>query len=120
MNRYVAAIKFDSKNKLPYSGILKSLSQVLQQILSEPEEEIKQFYDYLKSTLDTQFINIGLLADLVPELKPLIDSKHLKKEETLTETVHLDNVETQSRFHTLFMEVFRAINNWRLTALVII
>ncbi|KAI7853030.1 hypothetical protein BDC45DRAFT_174217 [Circinella umbellata] len=114
---YVAAIKFDSKNKLPYSGILRSLSQVLQQILSEPEEEIKQFYDYFKSALDTQFINIGLLADLVPELKPLIDSKHLKKEETSTETIHLDNVETQSRFHMLFMEVFRAINNWRLTTL---
>ncbi|KAI9488872.1 hypothetical protein BDB00DRAFT_846468 [Zychaea mexicana] len=113
---YVAAIKFDSKNKVPYSGILKSLSQVLQQILSESEEEIKHFYDYLKTSLDSQFISIELLADLVPELKPLLDPQQIAQKEVL-ETIHMDNVETQSRFHTLFMEVFRAINNWRLTTL---
>ncbi|KAI9487280.1 MAG: hypothetical protein EXX96DRAFT_552526 [Benjaminiella poitrasii] len=114
---YVASTKFDSRHKVPYSCILKSLSQILQQILSESEEEIHAFYNHLKSHLGTQFCKIELLADLVPELKPLLDPIDSEDSEEPLDKVHLDNVETRIRFHNLFVEVFRALTQWRMVTL---
>lgn len=112
----MAIVKFDSRAKIPYSGALRSLSQILQQILSEPEDEINAFYDHLKTSLGTQFCNVPLLADLVPELRPLLDPS-IEVTETI-DAIHMDNVETRIRFHNLFVEVFRAITFWRMTTLV--
>ncbi|KAI9352389.1 hypothetical protein BD770DRAFT_445542 [Pilaira anomala] len=114
---YVATSKFDSRHKVPYSCILKSLSQILQQILSESEEEIHLFYNHLKSHLGSQFCKIELLADLVPELKPLLDPVDSEDSEEPLNEVHLDNVETRIRFHNLFVEVFRALTQWRMVTL---
>ncbi|KAI9259730.1 hypothetical protein EDC94DRAFT_542589 [Helicostylum pulchrum] len=114
---YVATSKFDSRHKVPYSCILKSLSQILQQILSESEEEIHSFYNHLKSHLGTQFCKIELLADLVPELKPLLDPVDSEDSEEPLNVVHLDNIETRIRFHNLFVEVFRALTQWRMVTL---
>ncbi|EIE91775.1 hypothetical protein RO3G_16486 [Rhizopus delemar RA 99-880] len=114
---YVASAKFDSRHKVPYSCILKSLSQILQQILSESEEEIHAFYNHLKSHLGSQFCKIELLADLVPELKPLLDPVDSEESEGPIDIIHLDNVETRVRFHTLFIEVFRALSQWRMITL---
>ncbi|CAO3666661.1 unnamed protein product [Rhizopus stolonifer] len=111
---YVAYSKFDSRHKAPYSCILKSLSQILQQILSEPEEDIHLFYNHLKAHLGAQFCKIELLAALVPELKPLLDSTD--SEEPIN-SLHLDNVENRVRFHNLFIEVFRALAQWRMITL---
>lgn len=113
---YVATVKFDCRAKIPYGGALRSLSQILQQILSEPEDEINAFYDHLKSSLGTQFCNIPLLADVVPELRPLLDPS-IEVTETI-DVIHMDNVETRIRFHNLFVEVFRVITFWRMTTLV--
>ncbi|RCI00486.1 hypothetical protein CU098_005326, partial [Rhizopus stolonifer] len=114
---YVACTKFDSRHQVPYSCILKSLSQILQQILSESEDEIHAFYDHLKSHLGAQFCKIELLADLVPELKPLLDPVDSEDSEEPINQIHLDNVETRIRFHTLFVEVFRALTQWRMVTL---
>jgi hypothetical protein len=103
---------------VPYSCILKSLSQILQQILSESGDEIHTFYNHLKSHLGTQFCKIELLADLVPELKPLLDPVNNESKEETIDQIHLDNVETRIRFHNLFVEVFRALTQWRMVTLV--
>ncbi|KAG0194465.1 hypothetical protein DFQ28_010548, partial [Apophysomyces sp. BC1034] len=115
-NGYVATTKFDSRQKIPYGCILRSLSQILQQILSESEEEIDMFYSHLKDCLGAQFCNIALLADLVPELRPLLETPDCRLQEPL-EAIHLDNIETRCRFHTLFIEVFRALSHWRMVTL---
>lgn len=114
---YVASTKFDSRHKVPYSCILKSLSQILQQILSESEDDIHAFYNHLKTHLGSQFCKIELLADLVPELKPLLDPVDSEDSEDPINIIHLDNVETRVRFHTLFVEVFRALTQWRMITL---
>ncbi|KAI8638914.1 hypothetical protein BD408DRAFT_446418 [Parasitella parasitica] len=114
---YVAISKFDSRHKVPYSCILKSLSQILQQILSESEDEIHVFYNHLKSHLGAQFYKIELLADLVPELRPLLDPVDSEDSEEPIDQIHLDNVETRIRFHNLFVEVFRALAQWRMVTL---
>lgn len=114
---YVASTKFDSRHKVPYSCILKSLSQILQQILSESEEDIHAFYNHLKTHLGSQFCKIELLADLVPELRPLLDPVDSEDSEDPIDQIHLDNVETRIRFHNLFVEVFRALSQWRMVTL---
>lgn len=95
------------------------MSQILQQILSESEEEIHAFYLHIKTHLGAQFCKIELLADLVPELKPLLDPVDSEEDsEGPINVVHLDNVETRIRFHNLFVEVFRALTQWRMVTLV--
>lgn len=118
MCSYVAMTKFDSRHKVPYSCILKSLSQVLQQILSESEDEIETFYNHLKSHLGSQFCKIESLAEMVPELKPLLEPVNSDTNKEAVDKLHLDNVETRIRFHNLFVEVFRALAQWRMVTLV--
>ncbi|KAI9275770.1 hypothetical protein BDA99DRAFT_431313 [Phascolomyces articulosus] len=113
---YIAVSKFDSRNKVPYSCVLKSLSQILQQILSESEDRVELFHEHLKVHLGAQFCNVSLLNDFVPELRALLDptssSTTGKDEESEDDEIHMDNVETQARFQSLFIGVFRAISNW--------
>lgn len=97
--------------------MLKSLSQILQQILSESEDDIHNFYNHLKSHLGSQFCQIEILADLVPELKPLMDPVDSEDSEDAIDIIHLDNVETRVRFHNLFIEVLRALTQWRMITL---
>ncbi|KAI8140084.1 hypothetical protein BJV82DRAFT_715928 [Fennellomyces sp. T-0311] len=113
-NGYIAVGKFDSRNKVPYITILKSLSQILQQILAESEEEIKMFYQHLRQFLGTHFQNISLLIDFIPELKPLLRAKENTAEFS---KVQMDNIELRTRFHKVFVEVIRAITHWRMITL---
>ena len=112
----MASAKFDSRNKVPYSAVIKALSQILQQILSECEEEMKRFYDHLKTSLGAQFFNVELLADFVPELKPLLENN--SKQVKPRDEIQMDNNEARIRFHNLYVEVFRSITQWRMTTLV--
>ncbi|KAG1473267.1 hypothetical protein G6F56_001051 [Rhizopus delemar] len=114
---YVASAKFDSRHKVPYSCILKSLSQILQQILSEPEDDKHSFYNHLKSHLGSQFCKIELLADLVPELRPLLEPVDSESSDDSVERIHIDNIEARVRFHNLFVEVFRALAQWKMVTL---
>ena len=114
---YVAIAKFDSRTKVPYATVLRSLSQVLQQVLSESEDEVHQFYDHIKMSLNAQFGNIALLTDIVPELKPLLLSAGICT--GFNHTVQMDNIEAKLRFHKVFVEVFRAIALWKMTSLVL-
>ncbi|KAI7856678.1 hypothetical protein BDC45DRAFT_61060 [Circinella umbellata] len=117
---YIAVSKFDSRNKIPYSCVLKSLSQILQQILSESKDRVERFHEHLKVHLGAQFCNVSLLTDFVPELRALLyPSPNIseKDEESDDGEIHMDNVENQARFQNLFIGVFRAISNWCITTL---
>ena len=119
--RYITSTKFDSRNKVPYSGMIRLLSQALQQILSEAEEEVCRFCDHLKAWLGSQFSNIAVLADLVPELKSLLVATGEKDYFTTareTSQIQVDDVEARLRFHNLYIEVFRAVSNWRMISIV--
>ncbi|CDS05978.1 hypothetical protein LRAMOSA08506 [Lichtheimia ramosa] len=117
---YITSSKFDSRNKVPYSGLLRLLSQALQQILSETEEEVHRFSDHLKAWLGAQFSNISVLADLVPELKSLLATAGYKNDHTKNEiSMKADNAEAQLRFHNLYVEVFRAVSHWRMVTIFI-
>lgn len=121
--RYIAAIKFDSRNKTPYSGVLRALSQILQQILSESENDIRLFYDNLKAHLGAQFCNIKLLAEFIPELNTLVfdpihDNNSNNEAAAPSDAYSMDNDETQARFHNLFIETLRAITHWKMITLV--
>ncbi|KAI9264962.1 hypothetical protein BDA99DRAFT_604282 [Phascolomyces articulosus] len=112
-NGYVATCKFDSRNKIPYSAVLRSLSQILQQILSE--SEIDAFYEHVKLSLGTQFSNISMITDFVPELKPMLYSEDSENNDILS--MQMDNVEARIRFHNLYVELIRAITRWGMTTL---
>lgn len=110
-------------------GVLRPLSQILQQILSEPEDEIRMFNDHLKMALGAHFSNISTLVDLVPELKTLVygttpdPSKHHAATNTATAAAAdyasaADNIEARNRFQNVYVEVMRAICQWRMTTLV--
>jgi predicted ATPase len=48
---YTAVAKFDKNQKQPYNGLLRCLSAILRQLLTESETVIKEFYDVLKRDL---------------------------------------------------------------------
>ncbi|KAI7873653.1 hypothetical protein K492DRAFT_223486 [Lichtheimia hyalospora FSU 10163] len=109
-----------SGNKVPYSGLLRLLSQALQQILSEAEEEVCQFFNHLKGWLGAQFTNISILADMIPELKSLLVACGHKDVHIDTEiSTKTDNAEARLRFHNLYVEVFRAVSHWRMVTIFI-
>ncbi|KAG2223954.1 hypothetical protein INT45_013411, partial [Circinella minor] len=139
-NGYVGVSKFDSRNKVPYSAVTAALSHILQQILSEEENEISSFYEHLKISLGAQYSNVGLITDFVPEFKTLLDldptiakqnddssknNKNLmndsknntKKKNSISMHHTMDDIEARTRFHNLYVEIFRAITHWRMTTL---
>ncbi|KAG2223964.1 hypothetical protein INT45_013421, partial [Circinella minor] len=101
---YIASVKFDGAHKVPYSGLLQVLSQLLQQILSEPNDVIKRFNEHLKKYLGSQFCNMRILMDYVPELIPLLlDSSitvgsRAENRTTVDGHIHMKNEETRKKF----------------------
>ena len=112
---YVATCKFDSRNKVPYSAVLRSLSQILQQILSEPD--MKAFYAHVKLSLGTQYSNISMITDFVPELKCLLKAEESKNNANM-QSMQTNSIEVRAQFHNLFVGLIRAITRWGMTTLV--
>lgn len=102
--------------------MLRALSQILQQILSESENDIRLFYDNLKAHLGAQFCNIKLLAEFIPELNTLvfdpIHDNNNNNEAAPSDAYSMDNDETQARFHNVFIETLRVITHWKMVTLV--
>ena len=117
-------MKFDGAHKIPYSGLLQVLTQLLQQILSEPNDVIKRFNEHLKKYLGSQFCNIRLLVDYVPELIPLLlDSSTTVGSRAGNRTavdghIHMKNEETRKKFQSMLVGIFRSITYWQMTTLV--
>ncbi|KAI7883767.1 hypothetical protein K492DRAFT_229475 [Lichtheimia hyalospora FSU 10163] len=117
-NGYVATVKFDSRNKVPYSALLQALSQILQQIMTEPQEEMRRFHHYLRACLGARFSNIGILAGFVPELGALLERPDSEKAASKDATaIQTDNIEAQTRFLNMYVEIFRSITYWRMITL---
>ncbi|KAI8138422.1 hypothetical protein BJV82DRAFT_717467 [Fennellomyces sp. T-0311] len=116
-NGYIATIKFDSRNKLPYSGALRALSQILQQILSESEDNIKRFYEHMKVQIGVQFSNISLFFDSVPELLTLLNVSSSRDDRRSSGQIHMENIESRKKFQALFVGIFRAISHWNMITL---
>lgn len=87
--------KFDSNQQRPYNGLLRCLSSILRQLLTESETVIQDFYCDLKQQLGPHFSNVRLMVGMVPELKPILsDHDHNDLEEDM-----IPNAE--SRFHAV-------------------
>ncbi|KAL0077412.1 hypothetical protein J3Q64DRAFT_1769325 [Phycomyces blakesleeanus] len=93
---YLASSKFDSNQKRPYNGLLRCLSSILRQLLTEPESVIRDFYTDLKEQLGPQFCNVWLMVDRVPELKPIFNGE----EPDMPQDDMLGG-NSESRFHAL-------------------
>ncbi|KAI9494156.1 hypothetical protein BDB00DRAFT_819869 [Zychaea mexicana] len=115
---YMASIKFDATHMMPYSGVFEALSQLLQQILSEPEEYTKRFIEHMKKCLGAHLCNIHLFTEYVPELRSLFDTITLKDNQNITDGyVNMAHTEARKRFQALFIAMFRAFTNWGMVTL---
>ncbi|KAI8379176.1 uncharacterized protein BYT42DRAFT_316414 [Radiomyces spectabilis] len=113
---FMAISKFDSNQKRPYNGLLRSLSSILRQMLTESEPVIRNFYRNLKEELGPQFSNVRLMLDMVPELKPILSDYDETAEKTDNDVLtSIDNME--SRFHAVFLNVIRTIAQKKLITL---
>jgi predicted ATPase len=98
---YTAVAKFDKNQKQPYNGLLRCLSAILRQLLTESETVIKEFYDVLKRDLGPQFANLRLMVNMVPELKPIL---YGERDIVQEEEDFISNSET--RFHSVSQSFF--------------
>lgn len=97
---YTASAKFDKNQKRPYNGLLRCLSSILRQLLTESEHVIREFYSDLKHNLGPQFTNVRLMVNMVPELKPILydyrERISLSDDDVLTNILN-----TETRFHSV-------------------
>ncbi|GAO52524.1 hypothetical protein G7K_6598-t1 [Saitoella complicata NRRL Y-17804] len=70
---YFASAQFDRAQQTPYGAILRGISSIMRQVLTESEAAIGEFYQELKAFLGPQFGNIYFMVDLVPELRPVLN-----------------------------------------------
>lgn len=91
--------KYDQfKKNVPYSALKDSLKAFIEQILSEPEEELLKWRVKIQNSVG----NSGrVLFELLPELELIIG-----KQPEITE---LDSIENQNRFHIVFSNFLHAI-----------
>ncbi|KAI9319865.1 hypothetical protein BX666DRAFT_2110489 [Dichotomocladium elegans] len=110
---YVAATKFDASKKSPYGGFIAALSQILEQILSEPQYKVEAFRKHLKDSLNDQLYNVHLLLDVIPKLAPLLACNHntctIPSPQVGNQS---NNIGTQIRFQNIFVELLRYISAW--------
>ncbi|CEP16554.1 hypothetical protein [Parasitella parasitica] len=96
---YTATAKFDKNQKRPYNGLLRCLSSILRQLLTESEHVIREFYRDLKENLGPQFSNVRLMVNMVPELKPILYD--YRERINLPDDDALSNIlNTETRFHS--------------------
>lgn len=99
---YTASAKFDKNQKRPYNGLLRCLSSILRQLLTESEHVVREFYKDLKDNLGPQFTNVRLMVNMVPELRPILydyrEKVNVPDDDALSTILN-----TETRFHTVSM-----------------
>ena len=89
---YFISGKFDQYTRnIPYSAIVTAFQSLIQQILAEPEEQIRHWKERLAAALGP---NGRVLIDLIPELEQLIDAQ--------PELEPLGPIEGKNRFKMVF------------------
>ncbi|KAI8372185.1 hypothetical protein BD560DRAFT_434473 [Blakeslea trispora] len=115
---YTACAKFDKNQKRPYNGLLKCLSSILRQLLTESEHVVREFYKDLKKTLGPQFSNVRLMVNMVPELKPILsDNQDNDVNTNLNEDALSNILNTETRFHSVYLNIVRVIAKKKLLTL---
>ncbi|MEP0891646.1 AAA family ATPase [Leptolyngbya sp. PL-A3] len=94
---YFVSGKFDQfQRNIPYSAIAHALQKLVQQLLSEPEEQVQQWRSRLLTALGS---NGQLIVDVIPEVE-LIIGKQLPVPE-------VGAAEAQNRFNRVFQQFIR-------------
>jgi diguanylate cyclase (GGDEF)-like protein len=94
--RFVSG-KFDQyRRNVPYSSLIQAFGQLIRQLLGEPEHQVRAWAASLRAALGA---NLGVIAELIPELMVLVGA---------TEPVAaLAPVESQNRLNRLFQRFVR-------------
>jgi len=102
--------KFDQLNKeTSYSAIIEALKSMVQNILSEPADQLEKWKDIMMTSTDD---DIAFLCDFLPEINSLLPEK--------VETINVGPVEGQKRFRKSvidFLSIFEK-NNKSLTIFI--
>ncbi|KAI9486524.1 MAG: hypothetical protein EXX96DRAFT_549376 [Benjaminiella poitrasii] len=114
---YTACAKFDKNQKRPYNGLLRCLSLILRQLLTESEQVIREFYKDLKNILGPQFGNVSLIVSMVPELKPILYDYHERINSPNNDDALSNILNTETRFHSVFLNIIRTIARKKLVTL---
>ncbi|MDF5738632.1 MULTISPECIES: AAA family ATPase [unclassified Nostoc] len=94
---YFICGKFDQfQRNIPYSAIAAALQKLVQQLLSEPDEQVQQWRSRLLTALGT---NGQIIIDVIPEVE-LIVGKQLPVSE-------VGATEAQNRFNRIFQQFIR-------------
>jgi predicted ATPase/signal transduction histidine kinase len=70
LNGYYVKGKFDQfKKDIPFQGVVQAFTHLIRILLSETDDELKQWKEKIRSTLG---LNTGLMVELIPELKHIV------------------------------------------------
>jgi hypothetical protein len=114
---YTASAKFDKNQKRPYNGLLRCLSSILRQLLTESEHVVREFYKDLKENLGPQFSNVRLLVNMVPELKPILydyRERLIPPDDDALSSI----LNTETRFYAVFLNIIQCIARKKMITLV--
>ncbi|MCC3422411.1 MAG: AAA family ATPase [Microcoleus sp. PH2017_29_MFU_D_A] len=96
---YFISGKFDQfQRNIPYSAIVDALRKLVQQLLSEPDEQLEQWRSRLLKALES---NGQLIIDVIPELGLIIGRQPPIPE--------VGSTEAQNRFNRLFQNFVRVL-----------
>ncbi|MDM8557873.1 ATP-binding sensor histidine kinase [Candidatus Parabeggiatoa sp. HSG14] len=94
---YFIAGKFDQfQRNVPYLAVVKAFSDLIQQLLTESEEQLKQWRDKLLVALG---VNAQVIIDVIPEVELIIGQQ--------PPVPALGAVESQNRFNLVFQNFIR-------------
>ncbi|MHC5755381.1 MAG: AAA family ATPase [Nostoc sp.] len=94
---YFISGKFDQfQRNIPYSAIADALQKLVQQLLSEPDEQVQQWRSLLLTALGN---NGQIIIDVIPEVELIIGKQSPVPE--------IGATEAQNRFHRIFRQFVR-------------
>jgi predicted ATPase len=94
---YFISGKFDQfQRNIPYSAIVDALQKLVQQLLSEPDEQLEQWRSQILNALGS---NGQLMIDVIPEVELIIGKQPPVPEVGATEA--------QNRFNRVFQQFIR-------------
>ncbi|OYD96953.1 serine/threonine protein kinase [Nostoc sp. 'Peltigera membranacea cyanobiont' 210A] len=94
---YFISGKFDQfQRNIPYSAIADALQKLVQQLLSEPDDQVQQWRSLLLTALGN---NAQIIIDVIPEVELIIGKQSPVPEVGATEA--------QNRFHRIFRQFVR-------------
>ncbi|KAG0343527.1 hypothetical protein BG004_005233 [Podila humilis] len=98
-----AAGIFEADNATPYSAILSCVQSVLQQLLAQHTEALASLVVAIRTAFEPNS-GIGIICDLVPELKYFFSGSEL------TESKDVSLSHSVARFHALILKLIRVIS----------